>query len=162
MQIAQSTRDCVTLGWWENFACYATRTYFQDSYFFCNITMLKIEIEMSSFKAPSHDEVCKENKVVSVRFEPFEALKICCITRALQTFHTKWSKHIFWWQCRINSYPLVPIVSMRKVQVWKSHDCPFFPFPQPDQSPPEIVPFLPAGTWVRRSKHEGWSVGALA
>ena len=37
--------------------------------------MLKIEIEMSSLKAPSHDEVCEENKVVSARFEPFEALR---------------------------------------------------------------------------------------
>ena len=161
MQIAQSTRDCVTLGWWKIFACYATRTYFQDSYFFCNITMLKIEIEMSSLKAPSHDEVCKENKVVSARFEPFEALRFTAY-QSFANISDQMVKTHFLWQCRMNSYPLVPIVSMRKVQVWKSHDCPFFPFPQPDQSPPEIVPFLPAGTWVRRSKHEGWSVGALA
>ena len=34
-----------------------------------------LKIEMSSLKAPSHDEVCKENKDVSARFEPFEALR---------------------------------------------------------------------------------------
>ena len=157
MQIAQSTRDCVTLGWWENFAATLLGLTFKTYSAISRCWKLKCH-------RLKHHHMMRFARKTRLCRPVLSHLKLLDLlhTRALQTFETKWSKHIFLWQCRMNSYPLVPIVSMRKVQVWKSHDCPFFPFPQPDQSPPEIVPFLPAGTWVRRSKHEGWSVGALA
>ena len=50
---------------------------------------------MSSLKAPSHDEVCKENKVVSARFEPFEALRFAAYQSFANISDQMVKTHIF-------------------------------------------------------------------